>query len=487
MNILVASAEMAPLAKTGGLADVVQALPTEWKKQGHNPIVVIPKYSSIDTNKYGFEPTNIVICVPISHWMEYARLWKGKIPGSDVPCYLVENQDYFNRNGIYGDPNEFFDNDRRFIFFSRAVLETAKSLNFKPDILHAHDFHTAFSIAFLKTHYRNDDFFRNCAGVFTIHNLAYQGWFKPQRAMDFACFGTQNFKGSWFEKNNSVNAMKTAIMFADKITTVSPTYSREIRWDYYGEGLQEPLNKRSADLIGVLNGADYTAWNPATDKYIFNKYDAKSLAKKQDNKYAFLAEKGLHKEDNLDLPLVCVISRLAEQKGIDILMYKLEHYLFYGNFRFALVGTGDQRYIEYFNYLSWKYPGKILSHIGYSNPLAHQTICASDFILLPSRYEPCGLTQMYALKYGTIPIVRSTGGLADTIREYVPGSGTGNGFLFINYNHEDMDFAIRRALHIYYDKHHWDKVRQNAMQSDFSVADAAKKYIEVFRWAKEKI
>lgn len=488
MNILLASAEISPFAKAGGLADVAAALPVEWKKQGHNPVVVIPKYSIFDPYHYGFEPTDMVIYVPISHWTEYARLWKGVLPGTDVPCYLVENNDYFRRDGIYGNPNEYPDNDRRYIFFSRAVFEVAKVIGFKPDVIHAHDFHTAFTMAFLKTHYRFDPMFWDTAGVFTIHNLGYQGWFDPERAMEFACLGKEHFyPGSWFEKNGMVNAMKTGIMFADKITTVSPTYSKEIRWEYYGEGLQDTLNIRGADLIGILNGVDYAEWNPSTDKHIYKKYDISTIDNKIKNKNNFLKNMGIDADTDIDKPLIGMVSRLTGQKGIDLLMNKLEYHLFHTNFRFAILGNGEQMYVEYFNYLAWKYPGRIYVYIGYNNEIAHSIICSSDFLLLPSRYEPCGLTQMYALKYGTIPIVRSTGGLADTIFEYVPEHNKGNGFLFINYNAEDMDFAISRALQVYYNKDHWKKVQKNAMEYDFSVGKTAAQYIEVFNWAKEKI
>lgn len=488
MNILLAAAELSPLAKAGGLADVVASLPVEWKKQGHNPIVIIPKYSLIDPYKYGFEPTDMVLYVPVSNWLEYARLWRGTLPGTDVPCYLVENNDYFWRDGIYGNPNEYKDNDRRFIFFSRAVMEAAKALNFKPDIIHAHDYHTAFVMAFLKTHYRYDPLFSQSAGVFTIHNLGYQGWFDPKRAMDFAGFGSHHFyPGSWFEKNGAINAMKAGIMFADKITTVSPTYSKEIRWDYYGEGLQHELNERGADLIGVLNGADYSEWNPENDKLIYKNYSVKSLQDKMKNKLAFLKEMGVSENNDIDKPLIGMVTRLTGQKGVDLLMNKLEHHLFHTNYRFAILGSGEQVYVEYFNYLAWKYPGRIYVYIGYSNEIAHKIICSSDFLFLPSRYEPCGLTQMYALRYGTIPIVRSTGGLADTVFEYTQENKNGNGFLFINYNAEDMDFAISRAIQVYYNKDDWQRLQENAMNCDYSVSKAATKYIEVFNWALEKI
>lgn len=488
MNILVATAEVSPLAKAGGLADVASFLPNEWEKFGHNPVVVLPKYSHIHEGYYGFYPTDKIIYVPMAEWTEFARLWTGFLPGSKVPVYLVENNDYFNREGIYGNPNEYQDNDRRFIFFSRAVLETAKAIGFKPDILHAHDYHAAFSLAFLKTHYRNDPYFSHCAGVFTIHNLAYQGWFNGPRALNYAQIGLdQLYPGSWFEKFGQVNAMKTGIMFADKITTVSPTYSHEIRNDYFGEGLQNELNQRSGDLVGILNGVYYSEWNPEEDKMIYQNYNQDNLYLKQENKRLFLNERGVSDWADWELPLVGIVSRFAEQKGIDILMWKMDEYLGNNTFRLAVLGSGEQRYEDYFKYLKWKYPGRIVLEVGYNNALSHKIIAASDFFLMPSRYEPCGLTQMYALRYGTIPIVRSTGGLADTVFEYNPNNGKGTGFLFNNYNAEDMAYAIHRALQAYHSDSHWQMIRQNAMNEDFSSTKTAIEYIKVFNWALEKV
>jgi starch synthase len=488
MNILVCSAECTPFAKTGGLADVVSALTRQWDKHGLNPIIVMPKYKHINVDVYGFKPTDIVLYVPMGNWVEFARLWYGILPNSNVPVYLIENNDYFNREGIYGDPGEYWDNDRRFIFLSRAVFEASKALNFKPDIIHAHDYHTAFSMAFLKSQYAADPMFNNTAGIYTIHNLAYQGWFDPQRAMSLSGFGMEQFyPGSWFELFGSVNAMKTGLMFADKITTVSPNYAEEIRWEYFGEGLHDVLNHRGADLIGILNGADYEEWNPLTDDAIYFDYDMNDLKKKKDNKISFLKEYGITKQEEVDKPLIGMVTRLTEQKGIDLLMNFLEKHIKDDKYRFVLLGSGEGHYEDYFNYLAWKYHGKSIIYIGYNHTLAHKIICCSDFLFLPSRFEPCGLTQMYALKYGTIPIVRSTGGLADTVFEYSKETKTGNGFVFWNYNAEDFDYAIARALSIYKNYPHWNNIRQNAMSEDFSSERSAFEYVKIFQWALEKV
>jgi starch synthase len=487
MNIILASAELTPLAKEGGLADIASSLPIEWLKYGQNPVVILPKYRHIDTETYGFKPTDLVLYVPISHWTEFARLWYGVIPGTGVPVYLIENNDYFNRARIYGEPDEYPDNDRRFIFFSRAVFEAARALNIYPDVIHAHDFHTAFTMAFLKTHYRSDMQFSKTAGVFSIHNLAYQGWFDPARALDFAQIGFDQFyPGSWFEHYGKVNAMKTGIMFADKITTVSPTYAKEIRIPYYSEGMQDVLNYRGADLIGVLNGVYYDEWSPEKDKFIEFNYDANNLSLKRQNKYALLRRFNVD-PNTYDMPLVGMVTRLAEQKGIDLLINKLEYYLESNTFRFILLGSGEPRYEDYFRHIAWKYPGRALINIGYDNAISHGIIAGSDFLLMPSRYEPCGLTQMYALRYGTIPVVRQTGGLADTVMEYDYTSGKGYGFHFFNYNADDFAYALRRALSIYNSEPHWDIIRRNAMHKEYNSSNTALEYLKVFKWAIEKV
>lgn len=487
MNILTATAEAAPFAKAGGLADVAAYLPVEWQKLGQNPIVIMPKYASVDTAYYGFRPTFLVLYVPMGGWMEFGHLWQGTFPGSNTPVYLIENNDYFNRPGIYGDGSEYPDNDRRFIFFSRAVFEAAKALDFNPDIIHAHDYHAAFTMAFLKSWYRFDPRFSAAGGVFTIHNLAYQGKFNPARAMEYSGFGMKEaYTGSWFEHQGAVNAMKTGIMFADKITTVSPSYSHEIRRPEYGEGLHEVLNAKSGDLIGILNGVDYGVWNPMTDNHIYTPYSLARIEDKKENKIKFLKERGIREKDNPEIPLFGMVSRLAHQKGIDLLMGCLEHYLSENKIRFALLGSGEQYYVDYLNYLSWKYPKNVFVYIGYNEQLAHRIIASSDFFMVPSRFEPCGLTQMYALKYGTVPIVRSTGGLADTVQEYIPGTGEETGFVFWHFSSDDMSYAMRRALSIYNKQPHWDIVRKNGMLKDFSSRKSAMEYLKVFQWAKDK-
>jgi starch synthase len=298
---------------------------------------------------------------------------------------------------------------------------------------------------------------------------------------------TQYYPGSWFEHFGTVNAMKVGISFADKITTVSPTYGNEIRMPYYSEGLQDVLNHRGEDLIGVLNGVYYNEWDPEIDNELYSKYSKHFLQGKLFNKNEYLQQKGLTVSDNLDIPLIGMVTRLTEQKGIDLIMDKLEWFLTNNMCRLALLGSGEQKYLNYFNYLAWKFPTKAFIYIGYNNRLAHRIIASSDYLLMPSRFEPCGLTQMYALKYGTIPIVRFTGGLADTVKAYDSETGEGTGFHFWQYNSEDFAFAIRRALEIYKKEPHWDLIRRNAMNEDFSSSKSALEYLKVFQWALKKV
>ena len=489
MNILLCAAEVAPFAKAGGLGDVAAALPKAWATLGHTPVVMLPKYGHIDVKKWGIEPTQIVISVPVGTWMEYARLWTAKLPGSEAPVYFIQNADYFDRPGIYGNPDGFTDNDRRYLFFSRAVFEAAKALGFRPDIIHAHDNHTGFVPAFLASFYRRDPFFARTASVFTIHNMAYQGVFEPRRAMELSGFGTRSFyRGSWFEHDGAVNSMKTGIMFSEKITTVSPTYAHEIRWSDFGEGLQKALDSRAGDLVGVLNGVDYSEWNPVLDMNLPAQYTPDTLARKEDVKARFLVSRGLtEREARQHVPLIGMVSRFTAQKGVEMFEKTLESFLAKGQLRVAILGSGERRYEDFFRYIARKFPRRAFVTIGYDTPLSHYIIAASDFLAVPSLFEPCGLTQLYALKYGTVPIVRATGGLADTVDEYDALKMTGTGFLFDRFDRKEFSAAVRRALIAYRFQPHWNQLRQNGMARNFSSEVSAANYLNVFSWALQKI
>jgi len=485
MTIVLVSAEFAPFAKSGGLADATSSLAKGLADLGHDVYCIMPKHGVIDIDQHQLSPTFLTLNVPMGVHTEYAHLLRYDGDHKSPRYFFIEHDLLFNRPGIYGDESEYFDNDKRFIFFSRAIFEACRALDISPDIIHAHDNHSAFTMPFLKQVYRSEDRFSSTSGVFTIHNLAYQGKYNQYRAMDYSGFGMKEFyKDSWFEHYGTVNSMKIGIMFADKITTVSPTYAKEIRMHYYGETLHDELNERAPDLIGVLNGVDYNIWSPQTDQYIKQNYDNNSLDAKDENRESLLQ---LGNITNSKLPMVGMVTRLTEQKGIDLIMKKLEHFLQSGSLNFAILGSGQPRFVDFLKYLKYKFPDQTIVEIGYNEELAHQIIAGSDYFLIPSRFEPCGLTQMYSLKYGTIPIVRNTGGLSDTVEEYDVQTKTGNGFVFNNYNAEDMAYAIERALSIYKAKTHWNTIRKNSMAADNSYDRSALRYLEVYNWAKEKI
>ncbi len=488
MNILQASAELVPFAKVGGLADMCGALPGAWQKQGHNVLPIVPLYGHIDLEAFGITRTDLVITVPLGHWTEYATVYTGYLPGTNVVVYFLRSAEYFDRPGIYGYHDGFEDNNRRFIFLSRAAFELARALDFKPDVIHAHDYHTAPMMPMLRIHYGMDPHFSRTAGVFTIHNMVYQGVYEPTSAMELCGFRQEDFyPGCWFEQNGMFNAMKAGIMFADKITTVSPTYAQEIRWTEEGAGLQSALQTRGADLIGVLNGIDNNVWNPASDQLIPLNYTDYSFEKKESNKRALLMELGCSLEQASDgLPLFGMVSRLTDQKGLNLVVDVIESFVRNQRLRFVLLGSGEKKYEEFFHGLQSRHPNMVCVRIGYNEPLSHRIQAGSDFYLMPSKFEPCGLTQMFALAYGTIPIVRAVGGLNDTVEAYDPIAFTGNGIRFNAFSADELSRCIDAALHLYRREPHWTSIRKNAMASQFTIAHTAEQYIELFRWAQER-
>ncbi|MBC8124481.1 MAG: glycogen synthase, partial [Candidatus Kapabacteria bacterium] len=450
-------------------------------------VVILPLYGTIDLEKYGIVKTDMLVDVTFGTWTECAEVWHGTLPGTSIPVYFLRSSDYYDRAGIYGYHEGFEDNDRRFIFLSRAVFEVARALDFRPDVIHAHDYHTAPCMPMLKVHYHDDEFFRHTAGVFTIHNMAYQGMYDPQRAMEFCGFPVREFyTGSWYEQDGIFNAMKAGILFADKITTVSPTYAQEIRWTPEGMGLQGALQSRGGDVIGILNGIDSTVWSPLHDENIAVPYTADTLEKKDINKRALLKEVGVSaSEIKRDLPVVGMVTRLTEQKGISLLMQSIEAFVAADRIRLVILGSGETKFEDYLLNLAYRYPNHVRVGTGYNEPLSHRIQAGSDYYLMPSRFEPCGLTQMFALAYGTIPIVRSVGGLSDTVHEYDPISFTNNGIRFHRFTGDALTQAMDTALRLYKKEPHWTHIRRNAMASDNSIAATAKRYVEVFGWAQE--
>lgn len=478
---------MTPFAKVGGLADMTGSLPKAWSER-HSVLPILPLYGTIDRTKYEIEQTTMVISVPFGTWMEYATIFRGKIPGTTIDTYFIRSADYFDRPGIYGYHEGFVDNDRRFIFLCRAAFELAKALNFRPDIIHAHDYHTAPLMPMLSIHYKSDPLFEHTASVYTIHNMAYQGVYDPQRAMEFCGFSSQDFyHGSWFEHNGAFNAMKAGIMFADKITTVSPSYAEEIRWTEEGFGMQQVLQQRAADLIGVLNGIDLHSWSPETDGDIAVPYNHLTLEKKAVDKRALLLLSGLSLAKAAEpIPLVGMVSRLTEQKGISLVANVIESFIHAGRLRLIILGSGEKYFEDYFRGLAQRYPEHVFAGIGYSEPFSHRIQAGSDFLLMPSKFEPCGLTQMFALSYGTIPIVRAIGGLNDTVQDYDAQTFTGTGIRFREFRADELQNALERALGLFEQEPHWTRIRRNAMEQDFSIERTARQYEKVFAWAREK-
>ncbi len=484
LNILFLSSEVDPFAKTGGLADVSSALPHAIKELGHEIRIMMPRYRFISERK--FKLHDIIrlkeISVPVGKNVEIGNVKSSFISNlkEKVQVYFLDNPTYFGRDGIYQSPvgkKDYKDNDERFIFFCRGVLETLKRLGWQPDIIHCNDWQTGIVPAYMKTLYSSDNFFKRIKSVFTIHNMAYQGAF-PAEAFEKTGLPKHLFQAEGVEAYGKFNFLKTALHFADAITTVSERYAQEISTsDEYGAGLNGLLTKRRKDLRGILNGIDYHVWNPATDEFIYRKYDAKSLDAKVDNKRALLARFNLQFKETT--PLVGAISRLVEQKGFDLVLEILDE-LMKMNAQFILLGDGEKDVEKQFEALHKKYPDQMALFFGFDKELAHLIEAGSDLFLMPSKYEPCGLNQMYSMRYGTIPVVRATGGLDDTVEDYA-GNGKGTGFKFEKYDSKELLKAIHRALKVFQQPEEWKKVMRNGMVKDFSWEHSAKLYVNLYR------
>jgi len=484
LNILFLSSEVDPFAKTGGLADVSSALPHAIKELGHEIRIMMPRYRFISERR--FKLHDIIrlkdIPVPVGKNSEIANVKSSFISNlkEKVQVYFLDNATYFGRDGIYQSPvgkKDYKDNDERFIFFSRGVLETLKRLGWQPDIIHCNDWQTGIIPAYVKTIYSTDTFFKPIKSVFTIHNMAYQGSFPPE-SFEKTGLPKSLFQAEGVEAYGKFNFLKTALHFADSITTVSERYAHEISTsDEFGAGLNGLLAKRKKDLRGILNGIDYQVWNPATDEFIYRKYDAKSLDAKPDNKRALLSR--FHLPFKETTPVVGAISRLVSQKGFDLVLEIMED-LMKMNVQFILLGDGEKSIEKHFEAMHKKYPQQIGVFFGFDKELAHLIEAGSDLFLMPSKYEPCGLNQMYSMRYGTIPVVRATGGLDDTVEDY-SGSGRGTGFKFEKYESREFLKAIQRALKVFHQPEEWKKLMRNGMAKDFSWEHSAKLYVNLYR------
>lgn len=480
LNILMMSAEMVPFAKTGGLADVVGALPKALKSLGHDVRVAMPRYGRIDRERFNLSTLLEAYPVPMDSHTEDAQLLQTSVeaPNGDVPIYMVDNARYYDRDGIY----MYEDDADRFIFFCRAALEGVRQLGWQPDVIHCHDWHTAIVPNWLKTIYQDDPFYGSTACVYTIHNLAYQGIF-GHRVLEIAGVDEYGFIAhpDTPHLNEAVGFMGRGIYYADIVNTVSETYANEILTPEFGEGLDPILNDRRDRLYGVLNGVDTSVNNPATDPFIAARYDAADPSGKIECKLDLQRVAGL--PTNRSTPVIGIISRLAAQKGFDLIDKIIEPLLRHHDVQIVVLGTGDQRYHERFNEIHARFPQQAKAFLTFNASLAQKIYAGSDMFLMPSRFEPCGLGQMIALRYGSIPIVRATGGLADTVRNFDPTTGEGNGFSFHNYDSMALYAAIIRALENYRYRTTWQQLILRAMSADHSWTASARRYVDLYRRA----
>ena len=485
LNVLLLSSEVDPFAKTGGLADVSSALPKSIKSLDHEVRIMMPRYGSINERKSKLHEMIRLkdIPIPLGKKQILASVRSSFLANSHskVQVYFLDNLALFGRSGLYVHPDtkkDYEDNDARFIFFARGVLEVLKRLGWQPDIIHCNDWQTGLVPVYLKTIYRDDAFYRDTKTVFTIHNMAYQGVF-PRSSFAKTGLPDSVMGESGIESNGKMNLLKAGLVYADAITTVSEGYAKEIQGsEEYGCGLQDIVKGRHHDLTGILNGIDYTEWNPATDEAIPHRYDFKTLDLKLENKKALLHQIGLPIQESS--ALIGMVSRLAEQKGFDIIMEAFDA-LMQLPVQVVLLGVGEKRYHDFFIKAQKRYPGKVSAHLTFDDNLAHFIEAGSDMFLMASRYEPCGLNQMYSLKYGTVPIVRATGGLDDTVEDFDPATGRGTGFKFSDYSGEELLRTVKRALQTFADHVAWKKIVRNGMAKDFSWESSAKKYLQLYR------
>ena len=476
MKILFAAAEVAPFSKAGGLADVVGSLPKCLENDAEIAIFT-PLHGLIDLNKWGIkELENSTLWLTFNGMGHKFKLFMYKLPGTNINVFFVHNDWYFTCfKEVYPkwlDPKY---EHERYIAFSLATMEYAKLLNFKADVIHANDWHTAMIPVYLHSNYRYDDFWKNTKCVFEIHNLAYQGvWFED--VLDFANMRKDIVYNEWgVEHYGKVNWMKGAINYSDKVIAVSPTYANEILTGEYGEGMDYTLRMNQHKLVGILNGIDYDVFNPKTDKNIVKKYDVKSLKHKEENKKKVCEEFGLKYDQNR--PMYAMVSRLVGQKGIDLIR-QCEGELKSLNADFIFLGNGEKDYENLLIWLSNNSPN-IRAYIGYRGDLANQIYAGSDFYLMPSKFEPCGLSQLIAMRYGSLPIVRATGGLEDTVTGYPLNDS--NGFKFWGYSGWDMMQAIYCSLGVYQDKYTFNAMRKSAMEADFSWGRSSQKYLNIYK------
>lgn len=478
LRICQVSSEIAPLAKTGGLADVVAALSVYLHRAGHDVRVLVPRYARIDRAGIETEPvdglSDMVLDVGVRRVS--VSIDRGVLPGAELPIYLLRCPELYGRESIYTQDE---DEHLRFVVLSRASLELCQRIGFAPDIYHCHDWQTALIPLYLRSTYSWDRLFRDTKSVLTIHNIGYQGMFPAWVLNQLRLGGAEHYLHQDDLKEGVINFLKTGVLYADLITTVSPTYAREILGEDYGMGLNDLLRERLSTLIGILNGVDYEEWNPATDKFLPANYSPADMSGKAVCKMRLLKELGMH--EDAERPLIGIVSRLVGQKGIDLIDRVVPRMLERRNFSLVVLGSGEARFVSLFEWMQHQFPGRVCFYNGYNDELAHWIEAGSDMFLMPSLYEPCGLNQMYSLKYGTVPIVRNTGGLADSVQQVVAENATGTGIVFRDYNEQGLEWAMHRALDLFENRALWQQIVANGMAQDFSWDRQGGRYVELFR------
>lgn len=482
MHILFATSEAVPFAKTGGLADVTSALPIELARLGHRATVIMPYYRSARYCGQPIEPLGIEFIVPIGSKMVSGRLARSYMPGGEVPVYLVQQDQYFDRDELYNvEGKDYVDNCERFVFFSRAVLECVRLLDLPVDLVHANDWQTGLVPAYLKIEYRHVPRYQRIASLLTIHNIAFQGtfwhWDMLLTGLDWKYFNWHQM-----EFHGKLNLLKTGLVFADAIGTVSPRYAQEIQSAPLGCGLEGVLQQRGDVVSGILNGIDPQQWDPATDPHLAARYDAASVGVgKPKCKAALQSELGLAVQPRT--PLIGLVGRLTDQKGLDLVADVLQRWLPAYDAQWAILGTGQPKYHRLLEMLAERFPQKLAVRLEFSDPLAHRIEAGADLFAMPSLYEPCGLSQLYALRYGTVPVARSTGGLADTITG--PAQATAqrpaNGFTFDDYSGAAFGEALRQACECYQQPDPWQRLIATGMAQDWSWRHSAEQYVALYQ------
>jgi starch synthase len=478
LKLCMLSSEMVPYAKTGGLADVTGALVSNLGAIGYNVRAFMPLYPVVRRNHGALQPVLGAQRLSLSIGdTEYRfSLLTADYPGSDIPVYFIDCPTLFERGDLYTtDPDEH----RRFLLFTRAVLESCRRLGFVPDIFHCNDWHTAFLPLYLKTLYRSDSLLGQAKSLLTIHNIGYQGVMPSAAAADLNLGAAGSLLDQGDIAHGFINPLKTGIRHADAISTVSPTYAREIRDTPLGMGMQDALRQRADPVFGILNGVDYREWDPRHDPHLSAHFSPQDLRGKLINKEMLIATLGL--KISTSQPLIGMVTRLTEQKGIDLLFDSVPALLQARDFGLAVLGSGDPRYAGFFESLMQRFPGRVSYRSGFDEPLAHLIEAGCDIFLMPSRYEPCGLNQMYSLRYGTIPIVRNTGGLADSVQHFDPSTGRGTGCVFNDYDAPAATWAINTVLDWYADARSWLPLTRNAMAKDYSWTRQIKEYDSLYR------